>query len=463
MKARSCIRFKEPAAIEDIPTARPGPSEVPVRIEPSGLREATLDPLDICFVGTYPPTHCGLATFGASLRDAMDPSRSAVIRVLEKPEPPNRPEVTAEWYMGDRVSRNAALAEMCDYDVAILQHEYGIYGGEDGEEVVGFVRDSTIPVIVVLHTVLSEPSPHQRLVLEDLMEAADLLVTMTNAARRRLIAVHGITPDRVTVVAHGAPPNIEGPRMIHRPEPVVLTWGLIGPGKGLEHGIESMRYLSDLEPAPVYIVAGQTHPKVSHREGERYRDALRKRAAQGGVSHRVVFDDRYLDPRSLKALIRSADVVLLPYDSREQISSGVLVEAVAAGKPVVSTAFPHAVELLASGCGFVVPHEDPEAMGSALRRILTDDALAGSMRGQAEREAGRLAWPAIGQVYLDLAHRVLADGNPAGASASSARSRPLRRFETDRLRPPAPGVLSREAGGGAGRDDRQGTNVRRPA
>ena len=145
-----------------------------------------MDPLGICFVGTYPPTHCGLATFGANLRNAMEPSSSGVIRVLDEPEPPNQPEVVAEWYWGDRVARNAALAEMKAYDIAILQHEYGSYGGEDGEDVVGFVRASPIPVIVVLHTVLSDPSPHQRLVLEELMEAADVLVTMTDAARRRL-------------------------------------------------------------------------------------------------------------------------------------------------------------------------------------------------------------------------------------------------------------------------------------
>jgi glycosyltransferase involved in cell wall biosynthesis len=217
----------------------------------------------------------------------------------------------------------------------------------------------------------------------------------------------------VTVVAHGAPTNIEGPRIIHRPEPVVLTWGLIGPGKGLEHGIESMGYLADLDPAPVYVVAGQTHPKVLLRQGERYREGLRRQAAETKVGERVVFEDRYLDQPSLKALIRSADVILLPYDSREQISSGVLVEAVAAGKPVVATAFPHAVEQLASACGIVVPHEDPEAIGRALRRLLTDDALAGSMRHQAEREAEKLAWPAIGHIYLELAHRVLAEREAA--------------------------------------------------
>jgi len=149
------------------------------------------------------------------------------------------------------------------------------------------------------------------------------------------------------------------------------------------------------------------------RQGESYRDGLRKQAADGGVSDRIIFEDQYLDKASLRSLIRSADVVLLPYGSREQISSGVLVEAVAAGKPVVATAFPHAIEQLSSACGIVVPHEDPEAIARALRRLLTDPALAGSMRDQAERESERLAWPAVGREYLRLAHRVLADAEAA--------------------------------------------------
>ena len=237
-----------------------------------------MDPLDICFVGTYPPTHCGLATFGASLRDAIQPPHSGVIRVLEEPEPPNRPEVTAEWYMGDRISRNAALAEMRDYDIAILQHEYGIYGGDDGEEVVGFVRASPIPVIAVLHTVLSDPSPHQRLVLEELMEAADVLVTMTDAARRRLISVHDVSPDRVSVVAHGAPPNIEGPTD-HPPSGTGRTH--LGAdrsrqGSGVRDRVHAVPRRPRI-PRPSYVVAGQTHPKVRLRQGERYRDALASR------------------------------------------------------------------------------------------------------------------------------------------------------------------------------------------
>ena len=375
-----------------------------------------MDPLDIGFVSTYPPTHCGLATFTASLREAMTSNgggRTGIVRVLEEPEPPRRPEVVAEWLWGDRPSRGDALQALASFDVAIVQHEYGIYPGDDGQDVVGFLRASPVPTIVVLHTVLSDPTPHQRLVIEQVMEAADLLVTQTDAARRRLVDVHGVTAERIAVVPHGAPLNLDGSRILRRREPVVLTWGLIGPGKGLEYGIEAMRYLDDLDPAPVYVIGGQTHPKVAHRYGERYRDGLLKQAVDDGVADRVVFEDRYLDAGSLRSLVRSADVVLLPYESREQISSGVLVEAIAAGKPVVASAVPHAIELLASACGIVVPHEDPESIARALRRLLTDEGLASSMRSQAQLEAERLAWPAVGEEYARLIRRVLAEREAA--------------------------------------------------
>lgn len=362
------------------------------------------DPLDICFIGTYPPTLCGVATFGASLRNAIASPLGGVIRVLDEPEPTRSPEVMVEWFTGDRTSKNKALAAMRSFDVAILQHEFGIYGGEDGEEVIGFLRDSPIPVIMVLHTVLSDPSPHQRQVFERAIEAADMLVTMTDAARRRVVDRHGVDPARVAVVPHGAHPNIVGGRMVRRPEPVVLTWGLIGPGKGLEYGVEAMASLVDLDPAPVYVIAGQTHPKVRLAQGGRYRGWLQQRAQDIGVSDRVIFEDRYLDPASLRSLIRSADLVLLPYKSRDQICSGVLAEAVAAGKPIVASAFPHAIEQLSSACGIVVPHEDPAAIARALRRLMTDRPLADSMRNSAMREAQRLAWPNVGREYLRLAH-----------------------------------------------------------
>ena len=373
-----------------------------------------MEHLRIGFVGTYPPTHCGLATFSAALLDATTPPGSGVsggvVRVMEGPEPgpPPGSEVVAEWLFNDAGSMWAAEAALDGFDVAIVQHEYGIYPGDSGRDVVGFLRRRRIPAIVVLHTVLSEPTRRQREVLDAVIDTADLVVVPTDAARRRLLAVHGVDVDKVAVVPHGASLGASNLPVLRRKDPVVLTWGLIGPGKGLEHGIESMGDLADLDPAPLYVIAGQTHPKVALHQGERYREGLMKAAVELGVADRVVFEDRYLDRASLARLVASADAVLLPYESREQICSGVLVEAVAAGVPVVATAFPHAVELLSSACGIVVPHDDPTAISVALRRLLTDDALATSLRDQAAREGRKLSWPAVGRAYLRLIREVIA-------------------------------------------------------
>lgn len=375
-----------------------------------------MDSLKIGYIGTFPPTRCGLATFTQSLMEATAPPRSDrsadVVRVMEPSELSLAGQVAAEWVGGDEASRLASLQALRRFDIAILQHEYGIYPGEDGADVVDFVRESPIPVVVVLHTVLTDPSPNQRRVLDELIGLADMLVVPTHAARTRLMRVHRIPPDLVDVIPHGAVANL-GASHVAREVPTVLTWGLIGPGKGLEHGIEAMWHLRHLDPAPVYVIAGDTHPKVKARDGERYRDGLMKQAADLGVSDRVRFEGSYLDAAALRTLVRSVDAILLPYESREQICSGVLVEAVCAGKPVVATAFPHAVELLSSACGIVVPHEDPEAIARALGRLFTDPALEASMRAQARREAERLAWPAVGDRYLQLLHRVLADREAA--------------------------------------------------
>jgi glycosyltransferase involved in cell wall biosynthesis len=186
-----------------------------------------------------------------------------------------------------------------------------------------------------------------------------------------------------------------------------LTWGLLGPGKGIEWGIEAMAMLRDLQPMPRYIVAGQTHPKVLLREGDAYRDRLREQVRQGELGPWITFDGHYRNASALASLIRSADVVLLPYDSPEQVTSGVLIEAVAAGKPVVATQFPHATELLAGGAGLLVPHRDPAAIAAALRTLVTRRDVMTRMAVAASATAPRLLWPAIANQYRDLAGRLI--------------------------------------------------------
>jgi glycosyltransferase involved in cell wall biosynthesis len=189
----------------------------------------------------------------------------------------------------------------------------------------------------------------------------------------------------------------------------MLTWGLIGPGKGIERVIDAMPALVDLPMRPRYLVAGQTHPKVLARHGESYRRARMDQAERLGVGESVTFDADYRDLASLTSLIQSSAVVVLPYDSTEQATSGVLVDAIAAGRPVVATAFPHAKELLASGAGLVVAHHDPEAMAQALHRVLTEPALAERMAAEARRLAPTLGWPVVAGQYRKLADHLVAE------------------------------------------------------
>ena len=292
----------------------------------------------------------------------------------------------------------------------IVQHEYGIYDGPDGDAVIGLLERLVRPSILVAHTVLRSPTAHQRDVLEAAADAADAVVVMTEAGRDRLGEGYAIDRRKVTVIPHGAAvasaptgaPRSWGPGSI-------LTWGLLGPGKGIEGAIDALALLRDVLPRPHYVIAGDTHPKVAALDGEAYREMLVQRAEALGVATQVHFDPGYRALPALADLLQAAAVVVLPYDSPDQVTSGVLVDAVAAGRPVIATAFPHAVELLDSGAGLVVPRQDPVALAAALRRVLTEPELADSMAAEARRLAPGLAWSAIAGRYASLGDGLLAD------------------------------------------------------
>ena len=369
-------------------------------------------PPAIGMLSTYPPTQCGLATFSAALIQHLHLGSGAlgVVRVVDDPSLRPGPEVVAHLVNGSADSAGAAVRRLNRFDVVVVQHEYGIYGGPDGVDVLPIVDALTVPTIIVLHTVLQDPTTAQRRILLRLLAAADVVVTMTHTAKRRLVASYDADPTQIVVIPHGAVDLGHAAPAERRPDgrPLVLTWGLIGPGKGIEWAIEAMVGLRDLQPR--YLVMGRTHPKVAHRDGESYRDGLVERARSAGIEDIVEFDDHYLDAGELAELVQRADVVLLPYDSREQVTSGVLIEAVAARRPVVSTAFPHAIELLGDGTGLVVPQRDPAALEAALRRVLSEPDLASGMAEQAARKAPELLWPAVADRYRRIAARVVAAG-----------------------------------------------------
>ena len=375
-------------------------------------REGTHVSTSYGVLSTYPPTQCGLATFSAALVQSLRSPGDVVgvVDVVDTADAPRRPEVRHQWVREQRGGAEAAAARLNGFDVVVVQHEYGIFGGPDGQDVLDVVRAVTRPVITVLHTVLVTPTLRQKAILDELILLSDTVVTMTVTAKERLVHRYLVESDKVTVIPHGAvDARLEGraPVRTGGAGPIVLTWGLLGEGKGIEWGISAMAQLRDLQPAPRYHVVGETHPKVLQRDGEAYRRGLEARARHHGVDDVVTFDERYLPTSELARLVQEADVILLPYDSREQVTSGVLVEAVTAGKPVVSTGFPHAVELLSSGAGLLVERQDPDAIAAALRRVLTEPGLAGAMAAEADRLSPQLLWSAVGQQYRELASSAL--------------------------------------------------------
>jgi glycosyltransferase involved in cell wall biosynthesis len=359
-------------------------------------------------LSTYPPTPCGLATFSAALVGGLEANGAGVgvVRVADGTMSSD-PRVMAELDNGVPSSVREATAALNGCDTVIVQHEYGLYGGTDGAEMLDILRSLTVPAIVIAHTVLLGPTEHQKLVLEAICDTASAVVVMAETARQRLCSRFEVDAAKVTTIPHGA--KLASPE--YRPDrsgrPVLLTWGLLGRGKGIEWVIDAMTDLKDLSPRPRYLVAGRTHPKVLSSEGEAYREMLVARSWAKGVAPSVSFDAAYRDVASLTRLVQEATVVVLPYDSQDQVTSGVLVDALAAGRPVVATAFPHAVELLSSGAGIVVPHRDATALGAALRRVLSEPGLGESMAGEAARLAPSFGWPTVARQYAALADSLL--------------------------------------------------------
>lgn len=363
-------------------------------------------------LSTYTPTQCGIATFTEALTLHLQRLGAdvGVVRMVDELQP-QLPPVVHQWVSSMRYESAAVASVLDDYDIAVIQHEYGIFGGADGQDVLDVVNQVTVPLVTVLHTVLTEPTPNQHRVLAALCAASSALVTMTETARGRLIAGWGVHPSRVTVITHGAEDNRADP-LDNRPtlglRPTVLTWGLLGEGKGIEWALLALAQLRDITPVPLYRVVGQTHPRVLEHDGEVYRDRLVGMTHELDLTSMVRFDAQYLSGPALRQIVRDADIILLPYDSRDQVTSGVLTEAVAAGKPVISTAFPHAVELLSDGAGLLVPQRDPAALARALRRVLTEDGLADSMAATSRELAVSQLWPAIAASYISLGRSLLA-------------------------------------------------------
>jgi polysaccharide biosynthesis protein PslF len=361
----------------------------------------------IAMVSTFPPTQCGIATFAESLTRALAHA-GATVEMVDLPAGPETPphEATLHRHRGYQDLPVTAYL-LNSFDVVILQHEFGIWDGQDGHGIVDLIGMVATPVVTVLHTVPSAASGGQRRALQRILDLSDAVVVLSHSAFRRLTQDFSVRPDTLVMIPHGAT------ALWHRRRPAednathrILTWGLLGHGKGLEWGIRAMAILRDRGVAGEYVIAGATHPNVRRSEGEAYRQSLLDLARKLGVSASVTVADDYLSDDGLSQLICESSLFLLPYDSREQITSGVLVEAIAAGGPVIATRFPHAAELLGTGAGILVDHGDPIAIADAVEHALRDGEASERMRERSRALAADLDWGRVGDNYLTLADQL---------------------------------------------------------
>ncbi|MEX1004870.1 MAG: glycosyltransferase [Acidimicrobiia bacterium] len=352
-------------------------------------------------VSTYPPTRCGIARFAERLSAAITSLRPGwdldVVRLIDRQGPSAIGKVRAEIDPDSPISLRSAARVLDRTDLVIVQHEYGIFGRNDGESVIELVNRVHQPVATILHTVRVDPSHRQRKIIQQLDESSSLIV-MCETAREVLRTRYDISAENVTVIHHGSDWTAQPPNPAPRRH--IISWGLLGPGKGLERALRAIALLGDMSPRPHYSIVGRTHPNVLRHSGTAYRESLEHLVAELGIEHMVTFVDRYLDEDELLAMVANCDVALVPYDNQEQMSSGVVTDALAAGRPVVATQFPYAVEMLADGSG-VTTDRSVDQVAQAIESLLTDDAAYLRAFRAAQARSQTLSWTSAAQQLLD--------------------------------------------------------------
>jgi glycosyltransferase involved in cell wall biosynthesis len=367
----------------------------------------------LALIGNSLPRRCGIATFTTDLQQVLASARpdleTAIVAMTDPGQAYDYPATVKFEIKDDSVEDYARAANFLNtgkFDVVCLQHEFGIFGGAAGGLINSLLSRLVVPVVTTLHTVLADPQPAQRSVLINIVKSSDKVVVMAEKGREMLQTVYGVSAGKIEVIPHGIPdaqltePDAAKARLGFSSKPVILTFGLLSPNKGIEVMIDAMPSILAKCPNAIYVVLGATHPTLVRHEGERYRESLLARAQALGIESHVLFLNQFVDRATLLEYISMCDVYVTPYLHEAQMTSGSLAYSFGMGKAVVSTPYWHARELLADGRGVLVPFGDAKTTASEIGSLLTDDGRREVMRRRAYASSRSMTWERTAHRYL---------------------------------------------------------------
>jgi len=397
---------------------------------PAGIRR-------IALLGNHVPRQCGIATFTTDLNEAISgefPDLDCFVIAMNDSGqhyayPPSVRLQIAEAEMPEYLLA-ADFLNVNDVEILCVQHEYGIFGGKAGSHLLALLRDLRMPVVTTLHTILKEPSPAQKLVMDELVAISERVVVMSNRGAELLQSVHGVPDNKIDRIPHGIPsfPPVRQSKGLLDVEgkSVILTFGLLSADKGIEHVIDAMPSILERFPNTVYVVLGATHPHVKAHEGETYRLMLENRAQRLGVAANIIFHNRFVSREELTRFLSAADIYITPYLKPEQITSGTLAYAVGSGKAVISTPYWYASELLEEGRGILVPWRDSQAIAREVSGLLADDKKSLSLGARAAEYGRNMGWPIVGRRYVETFERARAEHPHRRRAAFEAQTLAMR-------------------------------------
>ncbi len=370
-------------------------------------------------VSTYTPRKCGIATFSNDLRDnLLSKGQKVLIAAISEPfssyvYPPEVAFKIRQERKADYISCAQWANHNPDIEMVIIQHEYGIFGGQDGDYVLELASHLQKPYLLVTHTVLPHPQENQKKVLMRLAQAANGVICMTARARKLLFKIYDVPLEKTFVVPHGVPNfpvkeredlkeqyDLKGRR-------IITTFGFIGPGKGLEFGLKAMAKVVDKHTNVLYLIAGNTHPMLLRIEGERYRDSILQLVEELELQDNVLFVNRFLDIAEIGDYLYMTDIYLSPYPNMDQAVSGPLSFAVGCGRAIIATPYEYAREILAQGRGLVAREATPEALAEQLELILGDTAMQTDLEQKVAEFGQSFSWESVAEIYLKIAEEVL--------------------------------------------------------